>query len=170
MRLDKRNKMLIGGFVLGLLLCHQLAVKKTLELRAQYLKGTEQHERAVEIKGKLAELRKKEQQLDARFKAMDLGSANVQNELLRFLNEQGEKHSVKIIDFKAPHVAVEGSTTIKTYRFVLEGYFTDILRVAYGLETKRNFGGIAHMAFEKQLDPRKRKTHLQATLHLQQME
>ena len=37
MRLDKRNKLLIGGFVLALVVCYQLAIKKTLALRTQYV-------------------------------------------------------------------------------------------------------------------------------------
>lgn len=94
----------------------------------------------------------------------------MQNELLRFLNDQGRQYSVKIMDFKAPHVIHEGNTIIKTYRFVLEGSFTDILKVVHGLETKANFGGITHMAFEKQRDARQRKNYLQATLHVRQME
>tara|TARA_B100000949_G_scaffold229706_1_gene239032 strand:- start:1087 stop:1599 length:513 start_codon:yes stop_codon:yes gene_type:complete len=170
MQLDKRNKLLIGGFVLGLLVCYQLAIKKTLALRSRYLKETEQREQAKDIPEKLADLRKKEIQLDTRFGQLNLGSTNVQNELLHFLNEQGSQHSVKIMDFKAPHVVSEDNTTTRTYRFVLEGQFTNILKVAHGLETKANFGGITHMAFEKQRDPRQRKSYLQATLHVQQME
>ncbi len=41
MRLDKRNKLLIGGFVLALMVCYQLAIKKTLALRTQYLHDSE---------------------------------------------------------------------------------------------------------------------------------
>ncbi|MEQ5790797.1 hypothetical protein J4E06_07020 [Muricauda sp. NFXS6] len=170
MRLDKRNKLMIGGFVLGLLVCYQLAIKKTLALRWQYLREAEQHELARDIPEKLADLRNKELQLDAQFEALNLGSTNVQNELLRFLNQQGGQHAVKIMDFKAPHVVREGNTTTRTYRFTLEGRFTDILKVAHGLESRGNFGGLAHMSFEKQHDLRQKRNYLQATLHVQQME
>ncbi|MCK0159121.1 hypothetical protein [Allomuricauda sp. F6463D] len=170
MRLDKRNKLLIGGFVLGLLLCYHLAIKKTLALRSQYYGETEQREQARDIPGKLANLHKKELQLDAQFEQLNLGSTNVQNELLYFLNEQGDQHLVKIIEFKAPHVVNEGSTTTRTYQFTLEGNFTDILTVAYGLETQTSFGGITHIAFEKQQDSRQKYNFLNATLHLQQIE
>lgn len=170
MRLDKRNKLLIGGFVLVLFVCYQLAIKKTLALRSQYLRETEQQEQVLDIPVKLADLRNKELQLDAQFEALNLGSNNVQNELLHFLNEQGGQHSVKVMDFKAPHVISEENTTTRTYQFVLEGHFTNILKVAHGLETKANFGGITHMAFEKQWDLRQKKSYLQASLHLKQIE
>lgn len=170
MRLDKRNKVLVGGFVLVLFVCYQLAIKKTLALRSQYLRKTEQHKQIRGILGKLTDLRNKELQLDSQFEALNLSSTNVQNELLRFLNEQGGQHAVKIIDFKAPHVVREGNTTTRTYRFVLEGRFTDILKVAHGLEIKGNFGGITHMALEKQRDLRQKRNYLQASLHVQQME
>lgn len=170
MVLDKKNKLLIGGFVLALFVCYQLAIKKTLALRSQHLNESEQREQARDIPAKLADLRKKELQLDLQFKALNLGSTNVQNELLRFLNEQGTLYSVKIMDFNAPHMVRDENTVIRTYRFMLEGGFTNILKVAHGLETQANFGGITHMAFDKQLDPRQRKSYLQATLHVQQME
>ncbi|MCK0160143.1 hypothetical protein [Allomuricauda sp. F6463D] len=170
MRLDKRNKLLIGGFVLALVVCYQLGIKKTLFLRAQYLGDMENREEARDIPRKLADLQKQEMYLDAQFEQLNLGSTNVQNELLRFLNEQGGQHSVKIIDFKAPHLVTEGATATRTYRFVLEGSFTDILTVAHSLETRASFGGITHMAFEKQHDPRQRKSYLQVSVHLQQIE
>lgn len=170
MRLDNRNKMLVGGFILSLVVSYQLTFKKTLALRSAHLKNTELRERAKDMPRKLVALRQREMQLDAQFRKLHLGSSNFQNELLRFLNEQGSEHSVKIIDFKAPHVIIEDNTTTRTYQFILEGSFTDILKVVHTLETQGSFGGISHMAFEKQKDPRQRKNYLQASLHLQQIE
>ncbi|RIV36659.1 hypothetical protein D2V08_01730 [Flagellimonas lutimaris] len=170
MRLDNRNKMLVGGFILSLAVSYQLAIKKILALRSAHLKNTELRERAKDMPRKLAALRQQEMQLDAQFKKLYLESSNFQNELLRFLNEQGSGHSVKIMDFKALHVIIEGNTTTRTYQFILEGNFTDILKVVHALETQGSFGGVTHMAFEKQKDPRQRKSYLQASLHLQQIE
>ena len=94
----------------------------------------------------------------------------MQHELLRFLNEQGSEQSVKVIDFNSPHVIKEGETTTSTYQFILEGGFSNILKVAHALETKANFGGISHMAFEKEKNLRNGKSFLQASIFIQQME
>lgn len=170
MRLDKRNKLLIGGFVLALVICYQLAIKKTLALHTQYVHDSEIREQTKDLPQKLANLKKQELQLDTQFAGLNLESTNMQHELLRFLNEQGSEHSVKVIDFNSPHVIHEGETTTSTYQFILEGGFSNILKVAHALETKANFGGISHMAFEKEKDLRHGRTYLRATLHLRQIE
>lgn len=170
MRLDKRNKLMIGGFVLALVVCYQLAIKKTLALRTQYVHDSKIREQTKDLPQKLANLKKQELQLDTQFASLNLKSTNMQHELLRFLNEQASEHSVKVIDFSSPHVTNEGETTTSTYQFVLEGGFSNILKVAHALETKGNFGGISHMAFEKQKDLRYGKSFLQASIFIQQME
>ncbi|GAB4520391.1 MAG: hypothetical protein Tsb004_31420 [Allomuricauda sp.] len=170
MRLDKRNKLLIGGFVLALVVCYQLAIKKTLALHTQYVHNSKIWEQTKDLPQKLANLKKQEQQLDTQFADLNLESANMQNELLRFLNEQGREHSVKVIDFSAPHVIPEGETTTSTYQFILEGGFRNILKVSHALEIKGNFGGITHMAFEKEKNLRNGRTYLRAQLHLRQIE
>lgn len=170
MRLDKRNKLLIGGFVLALMVCYQLAIKKTLALRTQYLHDSEIQKQSKDLPLKLANLQRQELQLDTQFDQMDLGSGNVQNDLLRFLNEQGSEHSAKIIDFKAPHIISDAPTITKTYLFVLEGGFTNILKVVHALETNGSFGGIVHVSFEKEKNLRHGKSYLQASIFVQQME
>lgn len=161
---------MIGGFVLALVVCYQLAIKKTLALRTQYVHDSNIWEQTKDLPQKLANLKKQEQQLDTQFAGLNLKSTNMQHELLRFLNEQGSEHSVKVIDFSAPHVNNEGETTTSTYQFILEGGFSNILKVAHALETKANFGGISHMAFEKEKDLRHGRTYLRARLHLRQIE
>ncbi len=170
MRLDTRNKLLLGGFVLVLAISYHLAIKKTLVLRSGHLKATELREKAQDIPMELNALRQKELLLDAQFKDLDLGSSSPQNDLLRFLNGQSSIRSVKVIDFKSPHIAKEGPTTTKTFQFILEGGFQDILKVAHAVEVQGGFGGISHMVLEKQRDHRKRKSFLKASLHLQQIE
>jgi hypothetical protein len=170
MRLDKRNKLLIGGFVLALVVCYQLAIKKTLALRTQYVHDSKIREQTKDLPQKLANFKKQEQQLDTQFAGLNLKSTNMQHELLRFLNEQGSEQSVKVIDFNSPHVIKEGETTTSTYQFILEGGFSNILKVAHALETKANFGGISHMAFEKEKNLRNGKSFLQASIFIQQME
>lgn len=170
MRLDKRNKLLMGGFVLALVVCYQLAIKKTLALRTQHIHDSNIREQTKDLSRELANLKKQEQQLDTQFASLNLESANMQNELLRFLNEQGSEHSVKVIDFSAPHVMNKGETTTSTYQFALEGGFSNILKVSHALETKGSFGGISHMAFEKEKNLRNGKTFLQVSIFIQQIE
>ena len=170
MKLNKRNKILLGSFVVLLFLSYQLTIKKTLMLRSGYLSNIDKQELALNIPLQLAILAQKEKQLDDQFKELDLGSTNFQNDLLKFLNESTSLNGVKMIEFKAPHSIENGNTKIKTFIFVLEGTFNGILKVGHSLENQGNFGAITHMDFEKIKDYRTRKSSLQATVHLQLME
>lgn len=170
MRLDNRNKILILGFILTLMASYFLAISRTLELRKIQKTQEEQKVLSQNVFQELDRLSEKESYLDAQFQQMDLEPTNLQNSLLHFLNQQGTGSPIKILDFKVPHVVVDGPMTTKTYLFTLEGGFPDILKVAHGLESQGNHGGISHISFEKQQDPRTRKTYLQATFHLEQIE
>ncbi|MDC6384609.1 hypothetical protein D2V93_06945 [Flagellimonas taeanensis] len=168
MGLDSRNKLLLGGFIVLLVLSYQLAIKKTLVLREAYVAGLEQAEQATDIPRELASLTKKETYLDEQFQQLNLGSSSVQNDLLKFLNSHTGDHGVKIMDFGAPHLTQDGNTAYKSYIFTLEGNFKGILHVAHALENQGNFGAISHMAFTKEKDHRTKKTSLRATIHLEQ--
>lgn len=170
MRLDNRNKILILGFMLTLVASYFLAINKTLEIRKVQKNQEEQKVMAQNVFHELDLLSEKESYLDVQFEQMDLESTNLQNNLLYFLNQQGMEHRIKILEFNVPHMVIDGPITTKTYRFTLEGGFLDILNVAHVLESQGNFGGISHISFEKQQNPRNGKTYLQATFHLEQIE
>ncbi|MDC6364032.1 MULTISPECIES: hypothetical protein [Flavobacteriaceae] len=170
MKLTNKNKFLIGGFFLLLIISYQLTIKKTLVLRNGYLSNNAKKELAKNIPLELSNIAQKEKQLDNQFKKLDLGSINFQNDLLKFLNETTLSNSVKMIEFNAPHTVENGTTETKTFIFILEGAFSGILKVGHSLESQINFGAITHMDFKKMKDYRTGKLSLQATIHLQLME
>ncbi|WP_036384441.1 hypothetical protein [Muricauda sp. MAR_2010_75] len=170
MKLSNKNKILLGGFVVLLLFSYHLAIKKTLLLRSDYLSNMEKHELVQNLPMELSALSQKDKQLDAQFRELDLGSSNFQNDLLKFLNENASSNEVKMVQFNAPHTIESNNTNIKTYIFVLEGSFSEILKVVHAIESRGNFGAISHMGFEKKRDYRSGRSSLQSTVHLQLME
>lgn len=166
MKLDNKNKILFIGFVLLLFLSYHLAIKKTLYLRADYLGNLENQELAKNIPLELAALSKKEIYLDAQFDKRNLSSSNFQTDLLKFLNENDTTKSVKLIEFKSPHIFQDKSAENVTYMMKLEGRYTEILNVLYSLENQSGFGIISHTSFEKQSNHRTQKEHLQSSVFL----
>lgn len=170
MRLDNRNKFLLFGFMALLFLSYQLAIKKTIDLHADYLANLEYAELSKNIPVELAKLSQKENHLDTLFQLYNRKSSSLHNDLLQFLNENGKGRPIKIIDIMSAHRITESTSKIHTYPFILEGGFLEILQLAHVLETKGSFGGINHLAFEKKLDYRSKKHYLRAIVHLQQVE
>ena len=170
MRLDNRNKFLLGGFLLMLFLGHHLAFKKTMTLKEEYVANAEKQQLARHVPQELSMLAQKEKYLDAQFKALNLGASSLQNDLLKFLNGVSTANNVKVIEFRLPHGFREKDALVKTHIFNLEGGFTDILKVVHALEKQGSFGTISHAAFEKKEDHRNGKSSLQALIFLEHVE
>ena len=170
MKLDNKNKLLLGGFLALMVSSHQLAFKKTLEFRKVYLSAKDNAGRARDIPMELAKLDKRERYLDGQFKSINLDGSSMQSDLLKFLNGHTGAHGVKIMAFGAPNTVQEGNTIHITYIFTLEGNFKGILHVAHALENHGGFGVISHLAIEKEKDYRSKKAFLSATIYLKQVQ
>nr|WP_299381197.1 hypothetical protein [Allomuricauda sp.] len=167
MKLNKRNKYLIGGILAMFLVCYFLAVKNTLALKSQLLASQKQHGVHMNINQQVSQLAIKEQRLDLELSSLHLDDTSMQNNLLRVLNKKSEDNGLKIIVFNAPHIVQDNNTELKTQIFTLEGSYSSILKVLYELESKGSFGRITHVNFEKQRDLRSRVSSLQATVYLE---
>lgn len=170
MKLDNKNKMLLLGFVALLFLSYHLAIKKTWDLRANYLTSVKNQELSKNIPLNLAKLSQKEKYLDVQFEKLNVSSSAFQTDLLKFLNEKTTENQIKTLAFGAPHLSTANQLTIKTHEFTLEGSFNGILRTLNTIETQSPFGTISHVQFEKHLDYKTRKSSLQASVHLRQVE
>ena len=170
MKLDTRNKLLLGGLVLMSILSYHLAIKKTLTLKREFLASQDQQELAMGIPKQLQKLAIREKELESKFEALNLGTSSLQNDLVRFLNQSSVEHKVKIIELGAPHIFHGENTVSKTYTVNLEGGFNDVLQVIHTLEQNGSFGAVSHFAIEKHKNYRSGKSSLEALVFLEQVE
>lgn len=164
-----KNIVLLLLLFLALLLCYKLAISNTLELRKEYLSLKEEEQLFKNIPQQLALLSKKEVYLDSTLQKLDLNNTAMENNLLRVVNKEAAKNNIKVIDFNAPHTSTEDNNRVMTYIFTIEGSYASILRVIHDLESKRNFGSIAHLSLEKKKDYRSKRVYLQALIFLEQI-
>ncbi|MEP2239658.1 MAG: hypothetical protein ABJI22_14920 [Maribacter sp.] len=166
---NKKNKILLLGIAALLLASYHLAIKKTLQTRAE-LKILENESKIYhDIPNKLNLLSQKNTYFDSILKKMDFNDTSIQNNLIRTINQESTKNKVKVMDFNQPHIFPNSASTEYTYNFNLEGDFTDIIKVLYGLELKGNFGDVIHLKFEKRKDYKTSKNHLNVNVLLQQL-
>ncbi len=168
MKLTNKNKYLLVGVVALSLLSYRLAIHNTLAVREEFYNNLEKKESIANLPGQLSMLGQKEKTLDAQLLALNVGNSSLQNNLLKFLNQEASKNRVKIIDFNSPHVVEAEKGTIETHIIHLEGGYTDILKTLNALENKGSYGAISHLAFEKKKNHRSKRTYLQAEVFLQQ--
>ncbi|UJH68650.1 hypothetical protein [Allomuricauda sp. SCSIO 65647] len=169
MKLTNKNKYLLAGVVAMLLLSYRLAIHKTLMVREEFYNSLGKKESITNLPRQLSMLGQKEKTLDAQLVAFDVGNSSLQNNLLKFLNQEASKNQVKIIDFNSPHVVEGEKGTTETHILHLEGGYTDILKTLNALENKGSYGAISHLAFEKKKNYRSKRTYLQAQIFLEQV-
>jgi hypothetical protein len=76
-------------------------------------------------------------------------------------------YDVTLKQFPRPITAREDDFSIETNVIVIQGRFTDLLRLLYDLEVRKKLGRVSAATFKTSIDNRSRKTILSLTLYLQ---
>ncbi len=171
MRLDKKNKLLIGIFLVVLYVCYQLAISKTVTYYKTY-KAQQQSIADNHYNPKLAgELKLREKLLDTLLTQYKIStSASFQNDLLKAVNTYCSRYALKITDFKEPHQVTENGIRTTSYIFTVEGSFNGCLLLLNQLENSPKFGSIQHASFKKQTDYKSNTDKLYFEIILQKNE
>lgn len=165
----KKNRLLILGIILMVMISYQFAIKNTMETYGAYIQNQKEKELVGNVPKQLALLTQKERVLNKKLQEQNVEGSSVQSNLLKFLNRQAQLNSVNVIAFNAPHSVTEETKILDTYIFDLEGNYTDILKTINALENSGAFGAVVHLQIEKLKNYRSKRTYLQATVFLEQV-
>lgn len=150
MKLDKKNKLLLVGFLLVLYLCYSFAISNTINYYKEYKTKQDQIAADSDMPGLVAKLSHKEKQLDQVLSTYDINiSESFQNDLLKQLTSYSDSFKLKIVDFQEPHSVTEKGYTVTSYIFSLEGSFNGCLAVLNKVENNPSLGVIRHLNFVK---------------------
>lgn len=156
-----KNIILVIGVFLALTIAYKLAFSETIILKKR-INVLEVKTKSLESNATIAiTLEKREQFVDSILRLNNMKGNSVQNNLLEFLNSKSISEGFIISDFQKPHTFSEKGATTTSYRFKLEGSYSEIEQVLYSLEQDYNFGQVAHIHFEKKRDYRKGKSFLE---------
>jgi hypothetical protein len=150
MKLKRKNKLLLLGFIIALYICYAFAISNTLDIYKEFKTKNDVliHNNSTP---KLAnQLLQKEKQLDKLLAKHHVKtSESYQNDLLKQLNFYSAKYNLKVIDFKEPHIIIEKNTTTSSYIFSLQGSFNGSIALLNKLENNPALGTIKHINFNK---------------------
>lgn len=152
MKLNRKNKLLIASFILVLFLSYKLAIKNTVDYYNQYNIQKELLNNSNNSPKILSTLLAREKQLNQWLSKNDIKSSSYQSELLKLLNNYCSSNSLKITDFKEPHIITEKQTEISSYVFSVEGNFNTTLGLINKIENNANLGLIKHFTTEKKMN------------------
>lgn len=168
MKLNRKNKLLIVGFVITLYICYRFAVSSTITYYNQYTSQKELANSSFNDPDILDKLLKKERQLDeALSEYISVSGVSFQNELLAELTQLCKEQNLKIYNFNEPHIIVDNGLQISSYTFSLEGNFNSMLLVINSIENNPQMGFIKHLKFEKKRDYKLNSDYLISEIILQ---
>ncbi len=161
-----KNRLLVIGFAIALLLSCKLAISNTMALKKQYNVLKQQDLLFKNAPKQLSLLKQKQSYYNGLLKKYQLDGSSLQNNLLKTINTYAHANQLKVVNFLEPHTVKKEDLIIKTYQFTLEGNFNAILKLVHKLEQDTKYGEIKSLHFEKQKNYRTGKYFLQAKVVL----
>lgn len=166
MKTKTKNITLIIGFLIGLLICYQLAISKTLTLKKEHTALRKQSFNLENTPTQISLLKEKEKYYDSLLLRYQLKESSIQNNLLKTINSFSDVSNLKIVSFMEPHILITNDLKVSTYQFILEGDYNTIMRLIHKLEQGTIFGEISNLHFEKKTNYKTGTQHLQAKVLL----
>ena len=163
---QQKNKVLLVCFSLALVICYQLAIKNTLQLKKQYNNLAHNAQLFKSAPQQLALLKQKEVYYDSLLTKFQIDGSSIQNNLLKVINSYATHNKLKVVRFLEPHLTTTNDLVIKTYDFTLEGDYNTINQLLYLLEQKSKFGEVTSLCFETKKNYRTGRFYLQARVLL----
>ncbi|WP_166923944.1 general secretion pathway protein [Flavobacterium poyangense] len=150
MKLNKKNKGLVAGFVLILYICYSFAISNTIQYYKQYKEKEKQIADDSNMPNLVAQLIQKEKQLDQVLAQYEINvSDSFQNDLLKQLSSYSNQYHLKITDFQEPHNISQKGFSTTSYIFTLEGSFNGCLALLNQIENNPKLGAIKHLNFTR---------------------
>lgn len=171
MTLNKKNKFLLAGFVIMLMVCYRFAFRQTLSYRSTYLKQTAVIQENSQKSQLLPLLKKKDIELTQQIRAYSaIDTLSFQNELLKTISTKAMQNSLKIKAFNEPHIMMDKGIKITSYDFVLEGGFNPTLALINDIENIGTLGVVKHISFQKKMNYKNNTFYLLTEVILQRNE
>jgi Tfp pilus assembly protein PilO len=150
MKLNKKNKLLVVGFVLILYICYSFAISNTISYYKEYKQKEQQIADDSSMPNLVNQLLQKEKQLDQVLSQYEINvSDSFQNDLLKQLSSYSNQYHLKITDFQEPHNITQKGFYTTSYVFTLEGSFNGCLALLNQIENNPKLGAIKHLNFTK---------------------
>jgi len=148
--LSRKNKMLLAGFVLGLILCYRFAIAGTITYYREYKDQKQLMEQQAHIPQLMRELMLRDRELNSALGNYNVaGDASFQSDLLERINSWCNRYKLAITGVDQPHHFTTAEHQVLTYTFTLQGSFAGSLQLISHLENNPALGYVKHVDFEK---------------------
>ncbi|KOY84384.1 hypothetical protein AD998_21195 [bacterium 336/3] len=164
-----KNKLLIIGSILFVILAYFLSFSKTLDLYIQN-KGLEK--KAILSQNAPEKIRNLKKQLgiyEAKMQKFGQDSLSKDEYRLNILTQLCKENNVVMVSLPESFFQKEATESIETQEIKLRGNFIDLLKLIYTIEYKTSLGMLASVKFVTEEDRRMRVQYLYAYLYIQNL-
>ncbi|NVK51293.1 MAG: hypothetical protein HWD85_00040 [Flavobacteriaceae bacterium] len=169
MKLSLKNKVLIVGFLILIIVIYKFTIAKTIETKKVVSKLKSEQETLNNISTTIYQLQTEEKTLDTILNNYNLSIDNsFQQSLLKSITSFANKYHLQILAFNKPHELKTTITKLKTYSFEVRGDFISILKMINELE-QLQLGKLISIDFEKKTNVTTRAKFLSCKILLQKM-
>lgn len=165
-----RFYILLGGIFIVSILTYKLAIKKTLELKAECSKIENELNSVGYAPQKISVLRKRLSEIEKLYGSDFEDLDKLQEKLLQHIGLTCKQYDLVLIELPEVHQYKNNDYVIKTFKVVVEGNYIDILKFVYDLEFKPALGRLASIKFYTQTNYRKNNKILYAQIIIQNIE
>jgi len=163
----KKNRLLLLGAGLALLLVYSLTLSKTVALRSTCSRLELRVDSAAHLPAETAELEEQLAMIDANFRNDTL--SNLHEELLGIVSAYCQQHRLVLRDFPELLRYRNREWDVETHRFTVEGNYTELLRLVHLLEKQQGAGKVVSADYRSKRDPRTKALSLTVTVYVQQL-
>ncbi|WP_010518704.1 hypothetical protein [Croceivirga radicis] len=169
MKLDKKNIILISGYIVLLIISYQVAIKKTIETYRQHKELDKDYNKHKTLPKKINSILQEKENLELQRNKLKISQNLSRNGLIEYLSRETEINDIKIISFNEPHTSIENNQTIFSFTFELKGSFLAMLKLLNKLENSGAYGTISHLQFETKRNFDQNKNELTVKTIVQQI-
>ena len=164
---QQKNKFLIVGALLFLVLAYVLTLSTTKEMFFKNLKLKEDVERSLNAPAQIIKYKEELSKTKQIFGNNTDDEFKFQDTLLTFVTPYCDVNNVLLREFPAPHKMQSGGFEVQTTVFTVEGTLHKLLRLVYELEQKHRVGRIAGVKFFSEENRKTKELRLQAQIYVQ---
>lgn len=164
----KKNKLLLIGVVLLIIVLYNFAFKKTILAYSDCKNAENQIAIAANAPMMVAQLKKQLLRIEETIGTNETNNKSEQA-LLELVTNYCQSNSAVLNEFPKSTFANQGDLIIETNRFVIQGNFSTLIKLVYLLEQKEKMGQLASVHYQLKKDIITKKNALFVTIYLQKV-
>lgn len=160
---QQKNKALGWGALLFLFIVYQASIKKTLELRSNYVQANQQQAKNQQEEQELARLKERLGKMNnpQALSGQDLGNAKVN--MLNSIAAAADNNGLIIKDVPLTNTYESNGLQVNYDHFCLVGSYSDLLKCWYEIEKQKEIN-LVSIAFKKEPNSQTRQAELKMYL------